>query len=103
MDSKKWLEQKQDREHRQGLPSLAADDEISKNLKRFASQRPNLAGEGDVEKGKDVADVANGGGEQTQGTNVIWHGQSNNLTRTHANVAMMQNQQKQNQLDAEKA
>jgi len=42
-DNKQWLAQKQDRDYRQTLPSLAEGDEITKNLKRFASQRPDLA------------------------------------------------------------
>ena len=42
MDSKAWLNQKQDRENRMAMPALAEDEDITKNLKRFASQRPDL-------------------------------------------------------------
>ena len=83
MDSKQWLAQKQDREIRKQMPSLAEDEDITKNLKRFASQRPDLY---DVQA---EAKTQNKPG-------MIWDGQSSTLTRTHANVAMIQQQQKQN-------
>ena len=77
------MAQKQDRDHRQTLPSLAEGDEITKNLKRFASQRP------------DLADVQEQAPQPKKNVPIaIWDGQSNTLTRTHANVAMMQNQQR---------
>lgn len=42
MDTKQWLEQKQDREIREKMPNLADDEEITKNLKRLASQRQDI-------------------------------------------------------------
>ena len=84
-NTKEWLAQKQDRDYRATLPALAEGDEITKNLKRFASQRPDLSG---VDVPIDAAEA----GQQPQ--TKIWDGQSSNLTRTHANVLMMQNQQK---------
>ena len=80
MDSKQWLAQKQDRDVRKQMPALAEDDDITKNLKRFASQRPDLY---DVEKPLGAKTNAKTAG-------VIWDGQSTTLTRTHANVAMIQ-------------
>ena len=79
--------------------SLAPDDEIAKNLKRFARQRPDLYDE------KKLAQEYEEDANQTvvQKQQIIWDGQSKTLTRTHANVAMMQNQQKQNLIEAEKA
>ena len=94
MDKKSWLDQKQDTEYRQTLPSLASGDEIAKNLKRFASQRPDLY--------QDQDPLAQTSNDAKVKPVVIWDGQSNQLTRTHANVAMMQAQQKQNQLEADK-
>jgi len=55
MDSKKWLEQKKDREFRETLPALAEGDEITKNLKRFASQRPDLY-EGQEQSAENMAE-----------------------------------------------
>jgi len=40
----KWLEQKKEREFRQGLNSLATGNEISSNLKRFAAERRDISG-----------------------------------------------------------
>lgn len=67
------------------MPALAEDEDITKNLKRFASQRPDLY---DVQKPADE--------KSSNKPGVIWDGQSTTLTRTHANVAMIQQQQKQN-------
>ena len=47
MDTKTWQQQKEDKALRQSMPSLASDAEIANNLKRFASQRPDLYYEND--------------------------------------------------------
>ena len=78
------------------MPSLADDSEISKNLKRFASQRPDLYEGGPNREAEDE-------NQDHKKPVVVWDGQSNMLTRTHANVAMMQAQQRENQQAAEKA
>ena len=42
LDKKAFVEQKEHREKREAMQSLAESDEIAKNLKRFANARPDL-------------------------------------------------------------
>jgi hypothetical protein len=67
----KQREEKLKREERAKLNSLAAGDEIAANLKRFAQER------------KDIFP------NQPTAPKVIWDGQSENITRTTANIAML--------------
>jgi hypothetical protein len=89
MDTKQWLEQKQHREIRESMPSLATDNEIASNLKRFASQRPDLYTEVDAPEVDNVVKPT-----------VIWDGRGSKLTRTDANIAMIKAQQKKNEMEA---
>ena len=93
MDTQTWLQQKQDVEVRKQLPSLAEGQEIANNLKRFASQRPDLYQDLPEVKLPEVA----GGGPK-----VVYDGKHQSLTRTHANVAMIQRQQQRNEEEAAK-
>ena len=100
MDSKAWKDQKIQRAQRQAQTSLAAGDEISKNLKQFANQRPDLYGGG----GSSTIATAPSIPEKAQTTvpqpqvapSMIWDGQSAHISRTTANIAMMRNQQQRN-------
>lgn len=84
LDKKAFAEQKEHREQREAMQSLAEGDEIAKNLKRFANARPDLYQDVQVKPEELVSSKA-------VAPTVIFDGQSRQLTRTHANVAMMQN------------
>lgn len=61
------------------MNQLASGDEISNNLKRLAVQRPDLAGRQAETAQQPV----------TTSAPVIWDGQSQGVTRTTANIAML--------------
>jgi hypothetical protein len=87
LDSK-WKDNKQKNQERAGgMSQLASGEEITQNLKRLANQRPDLAGKpiSDLEIKEKPA--------QPQPTQTIWDGQSSNITRTTANIAMLRAQQ----------
>jgi splicing factor 3A subunit 1 len=78
----KWLEEKRKREERQKLNSLAGGDEIVQNLKKIAAQRTDL--------------FTTGLPPTEQQKPIIWDGQAEKITRTTANIAMLQNQNQRN-------
>ena len=74
------------------MNSLAGGDEISQNLNKFASQRPDLYGNSNLMESNAQAPQASA----VQGNNLatagpVWDGQSAHISRTTANVAMMRN------------
>lgn len=91
MDSK-WKEEKAKRDEREANKAYSGADDITQNLRRFASKRPDIFG-----KQQEVSDTQPN--QQAQQATVdpanpiIWDGQSQSITRTTANIAMMRNQQ----------
>ncbi len=76
----KWREEKLKREERAKLQSLATGDEIAANLKRFAQERRDI-----FPGSSQTAQL-----EQPPAQKIIWDGQAETITRTTANIAMLQ-------------
>jgi splicing factor 3A subunit 1 len=80
----KWREERQKREERAKLNSLASGDEIAANLRKFAGER------------KDIFPQMASATEASVPQKVIWDGQAEIVTRTTANYAMQQQQNQRN-------
>ena len=76
----KWREEKLKREERAKLNSLATGDEIATNLKKFAAERKDI-----FPQAQPVASAP------VQAPLPVWDGQADTITRTTANMAMLQN------------
>lgn len=76
----KWREEKLKREERAKLNSLATGDEIATNLKKFAAERRDI-----FPQAQPV------GTAPVQAPLPVWDGQADTITRTTANMAMLQN------------
>ena len=87
MDAKS-KEQKQQLEERQANKGYAGADDITTNLRRFAVQRPDIFGRQQAAAEEStVTTKTNTTSESARP--IIWDGQSQSITRTTANIAMM--------------
>ncbi|KEJ82821.1 Surp module family protein [Oxytricha trifallax] len=102
----KWRKEKLRREDRSKLNTYADGDEITQNLRRFAQERRDVfpnAGQAQSQntaqttQASTVSAGASGQGDQQK---IIWDGQTTGVTRTTANIAMLQHQQARNLTEA---
>ena len=86
----KSKEKKQQFEERVANKGYAGADDITTNLRRFAVARPDIFGrQTETETVRVPQPAATIDGSKP----IIWDGQSQSITRTTANIAMMRNQQ----------
>lgn len=88
----KWREEKLDYINRQKNPTTAEGLDVTRELKKMVSNRPDIARTDTASHLSQISRID----EPSQTNKVIWDGHSSSITRTTANSAMLAQQQRRN-------